>query len=181
MADRKYSTYICTLSAAKKWFTRWAENRRSIINLMSKKTELEAGLTQAMLDKNVVSRNTLRLVLSAVKEAEILKKSELEDAEIIGILQKQQKSRQESLDEAEKVGRNDLADEAKSELTVLENFLPAAMDETELITLIEDAIHESKASSPADMGNVMKILIPLVKGRADGGVISKLVRERLQG
>ena len=148
---------------------------------MSKKNELEAALKQAMLDKNVVSRNTLRLVLSAVKEAEVLKKSELEDAEIIGILQKQQKSRQESLDEAEQVGRTDLVDEAKAELSILETFLPAAMSDDELIAMIEAAINKTDASSPADMGNVMKVLIPEVKGRADGGKISKLVREKLRG
>ena len=148
---------------------------------MSKKIELEAALKKAMLEKNVVSRNTLRLVLSAVKEAEILKKSDLEDAEIIGILQKQKKSRQESLDEADQVGRKDLADEAKAELSVLETFLPAAMSDEELIAMIEDAIKTTEASSPADMGNVMKVLLPEIKGRADGGEISKLVRERLHG
>lgn len=148
---------------------------------MSKKNELEAALKQAMLDKNVVSRNTLRLVLSAIKEAEVLKKSELEDAEIIGILQKQQKIRQESLDEAEEVGRKDLADEAKAELLILKDFLPAAMSDDELIAMIGEAIKKTEASSLADMGQVMKVLIPEVKGRAGGGKISQLVRERLQG
>lgn len=148
---------------------------------MSKKTELEAALKEAMLAKDVVSKNTLRLVLSAIKEAEVLKKTELDDAEIIGILQKQQKSRQESLDEAKQAGRSDLVDAAKSELAVLQAFLPAAMSDDELIALVEASIQEVGASSPADMGNVMKVLIPAVKGRADGGKLSQLVRERLQG
>lgn len=148
---------------------------------MSKKSELEAALKQAMFDKDTVSKNTLRLVLSAVKEAEVLKKDELDDSEVIGILQKQVKSRKETLDEAEKAGRKDLVEGAKKETVVLEIFLPKGISEEELITIVEKSIQESGASTPADMGKVMKVLMPLVKGRADGGKISQLVRDRLQG
>ncbi len=148
---------------------------------MSKKSELEAALKEAMLAKDTISRSTLRLVLSAIKEAEVLKKDELEDTEIIGILQKQVKSRQETLDEAEKAGRNDLVDEAKSEMKVLGIFLPEAMNDEELLAIIEKSISDSGASEMADMGSVMKLLKDEIKGRADGGRVSKMVRERLQG
>jgi hypothetical protein len=148
---------------------------------MNKKGELEAALKQAMRDKDTVSKNTLRLTLAAMKEAEVLKKSDLDDTEIVGILQKQVKSRQETLDEAEKAGRSDLVESAKNEIKVLEIYLPEAMSDEELIAIIEKSIGESGASVPADMGSVMKLLLPEVKGRADGGKISKLVRERLQG
>ncbi len=148
---------------------------------MSKKSELEAALKEAMLAKDTVSRSTLRLVLSAIKEAEVFKKADLEDTEIIGILQKQVKSRQETLDEAEKAGRNDLVDEAKSEMKVLEIFLPEAMSDEELFAIIEKSISDSGASEMADMGSVMKLLKAEIKGRADGGRVSKIVRERLQG
>jgi uncharacterized protein YqeY len=148
---------------------------------MKIKSELEAALKQAMLTKDIVSKNTLRLVLSAVKEAEVLKKSELEDSEIIGILQKQVKSRQETIDEAEKAERADLADGAKSEIKVLDIFLPEAMSDEELIALVEKSIGDAGASAISDMGAVMKLLKTEIDGRADGGRMSKLVREKLQG
>ncbi len=142
---------------------------------------LEAALKEAMLAKDTVSKNTLRLVLSAIKEAEVQKKDELEDGEILSILQKQMKSRQESLDEAEQVGRNDLVEEAKSEMLVLEGYLPAAMSDEELAKLVEKHIQATGASAMSDMGKVMKGLLDEVAGRADGGKVSQIVRQKLQG
>lgn len=148
---------------------------------MSKKNELEAALKTAMKASDVVQKNTLRLALSAVKEAEVLKQAELDNAAVIGILQKEVKSRQETIAEAEKAERNDLVGGAKAEIVVLEGFLPQQMDDAELEKLVDAAIAESGANAISDMGNVMKLVLPNVAGRADGGKVSQLVRQKLQG
>jgi hypothetical protein len=148
---------------------------------MSKKKELETALKEAMLAKDQVSRNTLRLVLSAIKEGEIQKKEELEEADILSILQKQVKTRQESLEEAKKVDRSDLVEEAQLELKVLEKFMPSAMSDEELSKLVIQHIEAVGASAISDMGKVMQGLLAEVAGRADGGKVSQMVREQLQG
>ena len=148
---------------------------------MGKKIEIEAALKEAMRAKDKVRKNTLRLVLSAMKEAEVLKQAELDDSAILGILQKEVKLRKESIADAEQAGRDDLIQEAKSEINVLEEYLPAAMSDEELESLVNDALAESGASSPSDMGKVMKVVLPRVQGRADGGQVSQIVRQKLQG
>ncbi len=148
---------------------------------MSKKGELENALKEAMREQDVVRRNTVRLVLSSVKEAEVFKQDEVEDAEIVAMLQKAVKTRQEAIDEAKKASRPELIEEAEAEIKVLKAFLPAEMSEDELAEIINAAIKESGASTPADMGNVMKIVVPKVQGRADGGKVSQIVRQKLQG
>jgi len=148
---------------------------------MSKKIELEKALKDAMRAKDVVRRSTLRLVLSALKEAEVSKQAELDDAAIMAIIQKAVKARKEAIDEAERAERDDLIDEARQEIKILEEYLPAAMSDTELNMIIEEAIATSGASSPKEMGDVMKIVLPELKGRADGGKVSQIVRQKLQG
>lgn len=148
---------------------------------MSKKIELEAALKDAIRAKDTVRKNTLRLVLSAIKEAEVLKQAELDDAAILSILQKEVKLRKESIADAKKAGRDDLIQESNNEIKILEEYLPAAMSDEELESLVNDAIAESGASSPSDMGNVMKVVLPRVQGRADGGQVSQIVRQKLQG
>lgn len=148
---------------------------------MSKKIELEASLKDAIRAKDTVRKNTLRLVLSAIKEAEVLKQAELDDAAILSILQKEVKLRKESIADAKKAGRDDLIQESNNEIKILEEYLPAAMSDEELESLVNDAIAESGASSPSDMGNVMKVVLPRVQGRADGGQVSQIVRQKLQG
>lgn len=148
---------------------------------MSKKIELEAALKDAIRAKDTVRKNTLRLVLSAIKEAEVLKQAKLDDAAILSILQKEVKLRKESIADAKKAGRDDLIQESNNEIKILEEYLPAAMSDEELESLVNDAIAESGASSPSDMGNVMKVVLPRVQGRADGGQVSQIVRQKLQG
>ena len=148
---------------------------------MSKKTDLEDALKEAMRAKDSIRRNTLRLVLSAIKEAEVAKQAELDDAAIIGIVQKAVKMRQESEEEAKRAERDDLVEEAKQEISILEEYLPAAMSDEELNTIIDAAIAKSGASSQKEMGNVMKVVLPEVQGKADGGKVSQIVRQKLQG
>ena len=148
---------------------------------MSKKSELEQALKEAMRANDAVRKSVLRVALTALKEAEVQKQAELDDAAVLGILQKELKSRHEALEEAEKAAREDLIKNAKAEIKVLEGFLPQALSPQELEAIVQAAIAEAGATSPADMGKVMKVVLPQVQGRADGGQVSQLVRTKLQG
>jgi hypothetical protein len=148
---------------------------------MAIKSQLEQALKDAMRANDTVRKNTLRVALTAIKEAEVQKMGELEDPAILSILQKEARSRQEALAEAEKAGRQDLVKNAKAEMKVLEEYLPQGLSEKELEDIVQAAIAEVGASTPADMGKVMKAVLPKVQGRADGGQVSQLVRTKLQG
>ena len=148
---------------------------------MALKADLEQALKDAMRANNTVSKNTIRMALSALKEAEVQKKAELDDSAILALLQKEVKSRNEALAEAEKADRPDLAENAKAEIKVLEGFLPKGLSAEEIEEIVQAAIAEVGATTPADMGKVMKAVLPKVQGRADGGEVSQLVRSKLQG
>jgi uncharacterized protein YqeY len=148
---------------------------------MSKKAELEASLKEAMKANDNVRKSTLRMALAAVKEAEVQKRADLDDAAVIAILQKELKSRQEAIAEAEKASRADLASAAKVEAGILEGYLPAGLSPAELDAIVSEAIKEVGAASAADMGKVMKAVLPKVQGRADGSQVSALVKSKLQG
>ncbi|MEX2162057.1 MAG: GatB/YqeY domain-containing protein [Anaerolineales bacterium] len=148
---------------------------------MAMKSQLEQALKDAMRANDAVRKTTLRMALTVIKEAEILKKGELDDPAILALLQKEVKSRQEALAEAETAKRADLVQKAQDEMKVLEGFLPKAMSAQELEALVQEAIKEVGAATPADMGKVMKAILPKVQGRADGGQVSQLVRAKLQG
>ncbi|HLD94811.1 MAG TPA: GatB/YqeY domain-containing protein [Anaerolineales bacterium] len=148
---------------------------------MAVKKDLEAALKDAMRANDAVRKSTLRVALTAIKEAEVQKMGELDDPAILAILQKEVRARQEALAEAEKANRQDLVENAKAEMKVLEGFLPKGLSEQELEAIVQAAIAEIGASTPADMGKVMKAVLPKVQGRADGGQVSQLVRSRLQG
>ncbi|KAA3644831.1 MAG: GatB/YqeY domain-containing protein [Chloroflexi bacterium] len=148
---------------------------------MSLKDDLNNALKEAMRANDAIRKNTLRLALSAIKLAEVEKQEDLDDAAVTAILQKEVKSRKETQVDAEKAGRQDMIAEAADEIKVLEEYLPEAMSEEDLIALVKATIEEVGASSPADMGKVMGALMPKVQGRADGGQLSALVRQQLQG
>ena len=148
---------------------------------MTVKAQLEQALKDAMRANDAVRKTTLRIALTAIKEAEIQKMGELDDPAVLTILQKEVKAKQESLAEAEKAGRQDLAENAKAEMKVLEEYPPKGLSEQELEAIVHAAITEVGASTPADMGKVMKAVLPKVQGRADGGQVSQLVRSKLQG
>lgn len=147
---------------------------------MSKKSDLEAALKDAMRANDTIRKNTLRMTLSAIKNSEKLEGKELDDAAAVSILQKEVKSRQETLAESEKAGRADLADNAKAEIKVLEEFLPAQMKPEELEALVLAAISETGAATMSDMGKVVKLAMQKAEGRADGSQISQLVKSKLQ-
>ncbi len=147
---------------------------------MSIKTQLNESMKDAMKSGDEVRKRTVRMVLAAVKQAEVDKRIELDDPAVISLIQKEVKNRRESLEEAKKANRADLVEANEAEIDVLQAFLPEAMPAEELHALVQSAIAETKAGSPADMGKVMKTVMPRVAGRAPNDLVSATVRELLQ-
>jgi len=127
-----------------------------------------------------VRKRTVRMVLAAIKQAEIDRRITLDEPAVLSILQKEIKMRKESLEEAKHAGRENLAQDALAEIAVLETFMPQGMSPDELRALVTAAITETGAATAADMGKVMKALLPKVAGRAPGDQVSAIVRELLQ-
>ncbi len=122
---------------------------------------------------------TIRLILSAVKQQEVDTREEQSDDDIIASLTKMQKQRRESISQFKKAGRQDLVDKEEQELAVISEFLPAALSDDEIDKLIAQAINTSGASSIKDMGKVMGILKPQLAGRADMGAVSAKIKSAL--
>jgi len=147
---------------------------------MTIKAQLSESMKEAMKSGDDVRKRTVRMALAAVKQVEVDKRVELDDAAVMSILQKEIKNRRESLEEARKANRADLMEANEAEINVLQVFLPKAMPAEELRALVQAAIAEAGASSPADMGKVMKTVMPKVAGRAPNDIVSATVREFLQ-
>jgi uncharacterized protein len=147
---------------------------------MDLKATLVGDLKAAMRTNDEVRRRTIRMVLSAVKLAEIEKGAALEEPALLAIIQKEIKSRNESISDAERANRADLIQDNQAEIQILETYLPKQMDESELLTLIQSVIAELGATGPADMGKVIKTVLPKVQGRAPNDRVSLLVRQLLQ-
>ena len=147
---------------------------------MNKKQEIQQALTAAMKARDEDTKRTLRLVMSAIKLAEVESGGELDEARVLSILQKEVKTREDIIAESEKAKRPDLVEAAKKEMDILNTFLPRQMAVDELKALAQEAITEAGAASLRDMGEVMKILMPKLRGRASGSDASKAVRELLQ-
>jgi uncharacterized protein YqeY len=152
----------------------------SIMTLMTIKTQLNDSMKDAMKTGDEVRKRTVRMALAAVKQAEVDKRIELDDTAVINLLQKEVKNRRESLEEAKKANRADLVEANEAEIKVLDAFLPKAMPADELRALVQAAIAETGAASPADMGKVMKLVMTKVAGRAPNDMVSATVRELLQ-
>ncbi len=147
---------------------------------METRQKLEAALKDAMRSGDDMRKQNVRMVMSAIKLTEVEKGAPLDDAGVIAIVQKELKSRQEALQEAQKANRPDLAERAQAEMAFLETFLPQQMTGDELAALVQGTIAEVGATGPADMGKVMKALMPKVQGRATGDQVSQAVRKQLQ-
>jgi len=147
---------------------------------MDIKTQLTESMRDAMRSGDEVRKRTVRMVLAAIKQVEVDKRTEIDDMAVIALLQKEVKNRREAIEEAKTANRPDLIEENESEIKVLEVFLPESMPEEELRAIAQAAITETGAASPADMGKVMKIVMGKVAGRAPNNQISSVVRELLQ-
>lgn len=146
---------------------------------MSIKTQIEVDIHDAMRSGDALRKNTLRMVLSAIKLAEIDRGASLDEAAYVTILQKEIKSRRESIVDAQRAGRPELANEADAEIKIIETYLPAQLDQSELESMAREAIAEVGATSAREMGQVMKVLLPRVQGRAEGSQVSQIVRNLL--
>jgi uncharacterized protein YqeY len=148
---------------------------------MDIKTQLNEAVKDAMRSGDTLRKNTLRMALAAIKQAEVDKQTELDDLAVIALLQKEIKNRKEAIEEAKKADRDDLIGDNEAEIALLEHFLPESLSADELREIVQAAIAESGATSMADMGKVMKAALPKVAGRAPGGEVSAMVKELLTG
>jgi hypothetical protein len=148
---------------------------------MGLKEKLQSDLTDAIRSRAEVKSGTIRMLLAAITNEEVSGKSSrvLNDAEIVTVLSREAKKRREAVEAYVAAKRTDLADKEKAEGDVIAQYLPAQLSEDEIKKMIADAIAETGASGPAGMGLVMKILSPKIAGKADGGVVSGLVKAAL--
>ncbi|PKO01968.1 MAG: glutamyl-tRNA amidotransferase [Chloroflexi bacterium HGW-Chloroflexi-5] len=146
--------------------------------MLTKKT-FEDSLHEAMRQKDETAKNTYKILLSSIKMLEIEKGLTADDAVIQGIIQKEIKMRRESINEFQKGERGDLIKLAEIEIALLEKFLPVQMSEEDIKKAVTEAIKETGATLPSDMGKVMKVLIPKLAGQASADRISSAVRSLL--
>lgn len=147
---------------------------------MSIEKTIENDLTAAMKAKDAQKLLVLRMIKSAILNYKIDKKKEnLTDEEVFDILQKQAKQRRESIESFEKAGRTELAEKEKKEASVLQSYLPKQLSDDEIKALAQQAITKSGATAKAQMGIVMKELMPLVKGKADGKRVNEILNSLL--
>ncbi len=146
------------------------------------KSDLQQNLKQSMLAKDELKTSVLRLVLSAINYYEIQKGGagyEATEEDVLQVLQKEAKQRRDSIEQFEKANRTDLVEKEKNELDILQTYLPQLMSEKEIRNLVKQAIIQTKPSSQKDMGKIMAALMPKTKGKADGSLVSKIVKEEL--
>ena len=146
---------------------------------MSTKEKLSQALKDALRARDNLRKSAIRLALAAIKNAEIDNKTELDEPDVLVIIQKEVKYRRETIEAAERADRQDLIAEANEEIAILEAFLPKPLTTEELENLARAAIAEAGATSPREIGSVMKPLMLQVKGRADGKTVSQIVRQLL--
>jgi len=146
------------------------------------KDKIQEDLKQAMLAKEVEKLSTIRMLKSALQYFEIHKGGagyEATDEDVMDVIGREIKKRRESIEMYEKGGRQELADKEKLELEILQTYLPEQMTEEEVQVLVNEAITQTGAKTMQDMGKVMGALMPKTKGKADGQLVSSVVREKL--
>ena len=149
---------------------------------MALKEEIAQNLRRSMLDREELKTSVLRMLTSSIKNYEIAKSGagyEASDDEVLGVIQKEIKQRQDSIESFRIGNREEMADKEEAEMKILQGYLPPQMTEGELRTLVKGAVSSSGATSITQMGQVMGIMMPQVKGKADGTLVSKMVKEEL--
>jgi uncharacterized protein len=146
---------------------------------MSLKDQIASDLKQALKEGDDTRKRTVRLLMSAVHNAEIEKRTELDDGGVLALIVKQVKQRHDSAEEFRRGGRQDLVDREESEAVILQAYLPPAMSREDVEAAARKVIAEVGAQGPRDMGKVMGPLTAQLRGRADGAEISAVVRELL--
>jgi len=150
---------------------------------MSLKEKLQSDLTESMRNRDEIRSSTLRMILTAIKNEEVSGKEarDLSDAELITVLSRESKKRREAAEAFDQAGAKDRADTERAEGVIIAEYLPKQLSEAEVKDLIASAIKETGANSPAQMGLVMKSLQPKIAGKADGALVSSLVKVALAG
>lgn len=151
-----------------------------MVIVMSITVRLREDLKAAMKSKDKVRKSVIRLALAGLKNAELEKGSSLSDTEEIEVMARQAKMRRDSIEEYEKVGRFDAADAERAEMDIIMGYLPRQVSEDEIRRIISEAIAETGAAEPRDIGKVMGIVMPKLKGRADGKLVNGIAREMLE-
>jgi hypothetical protein len=146
---------------------------------MSLEERLVEEMKQAMKSNDKVRLSTIRMIRSALKNKEIELRKKLEDEDIVKVIQVMVRKGEESVEQFQAGGRMDLVEKEKSEIEILKSFLPQLLSQEEILKIIDQSIQETQASSPKDIGKVMKSVIPKIGGKADGKLINQLVKERL--
>ncbi|KIP86361.1 MULTISPECIES: GatB/YqeY domain-containing protein [unclassified Stenotrophomonas] len=148
---------------------------------MSMKLKLTDDMKAAMKSGDKHTLGVVRLIKAAVQQKEVDERIELDDTAVIAVLDKMVKQRKDSISQYEAANREDLAQIERDEMVVIERYLPAKMGEADIIAAIQAAVAETGATSPADIGKLMGALKPKVAGKADMGLVSKLVKQQLAG
>lgn len=148
---------------------------------MSLTDQLQSDMKTAMRDGDTERRDTLRMAISAAQNAAKDKRAPLSDEETVEVLTREVRKRRESIEAYRSAGRADLAAREQAEVDILTPYLPEQLSEDEVRALVQEAVAETGATSPRDMGRVMGQLMPRLKGRADGKLVSSLVSQELAG
>lgn len=143
------------------------------------KQQLTAAMKDAMRAKDKVRLGTIRLMQADIKRIEVDERIDVDDARALVILDKMVKQRRDSISQYQDAGRQELADVEQAEIEVIQEFLPEALSDDEILAMIDDAIISVSAESMKDMGKVMGIIKPKIQGRADAGAVSKLIKNKL--
>lgn len=146
---------------------------------MTLKETIEKDLIESMKEKDENTLSVLRMLKSAIKNKEIETKKELEDTDITAVIQSQIKSRRDSVEMYEKADRKELAEKEKTEIEILQKYLPEQMSEEDIRGIVQKAVSDTGAAGIQDMGKVMGKIMPEVKGKADGSMVSNIVKEEL--
>jgi uncharacterized protein len=145
------------------------------------KERLNQDMKDSLKAHDSARLSAIRMIISAVRNKEIDSRKDMDDEGVLSVLSTSAKQRRESIEQYEKAGRQDLVDKEKAELEVIMSYMPQQMGRAEIEALVKEAVAESGAAGPADMGKVMKVLMPKVKGRADGKLVNEVVKAVLGG
>ncbi len=146
---------------------------------MSLKTQINDDLKKAMMEKDAVRRDAIRIIQAAIKQVEVDSRKDLDDAAVLDVLQAEAKKRREAITNFEQAGRTESAEGERFELTLIETYLPKQLTREEIEAEVKAAITQTGVTSSKEMGKLMGVLMPKVKGRADGKLVNEIVRALL--
>jgi len=146
---------------------------------MSLEERLVEEMKQAMKSNDKLRLSTIRMIRSTLKNKEIELRKKLEDEDVVKVIQVMVRKGEEAVEQFQAGGRADLVEKEKKEMEILKSFLPQPLSQEEIVKIIDQSIQETQASSPKDIGKVMKAVMPKIGGKADGRLINQLVKERL--